>query len=335
MEITCPTCNAIYNIADDKIPEGKKVSAKCKKCGGRIVVEARVKKARPAAPKPELAVSKEDNKPRKPMIAGLFTLFTIGLGHLYFGKIKKGVILFFGGQLFIVIISSSFFFYTPVGPIIAIIAGISYLVYCIVDSVKGAKPHKLSYSLKQYNRWYIYLLYWLVASFFIQPIVEIAVKSNITKVYKIPSGAMMETLQIGDYIIADRFTYKTSEPRRGDIVVFPFPEDPSKDFIKRIVGMGGDTVEIKNKQVFINGDPYQEHYKVNNDSNVFPKDVQPRDNFGPVKIPEDSLFVMGDNRDNSYDSRFWGFVKKSSIKGKAINICWSWVRWNRIGQEIK
>ena len=152
---------------------------------------------------------------------------------------------------------------------------------------------------------------------------------------------MKPTLQIGDHIIVNKFTYKNLELKRGDIVIFPFPEDPSKDFIKRIVGKGGDTVEIKNKQVFINGDPYQEHYKVTTDPYVFPKDIQQRDNFGPVKIPEDSLFVMGDNRDQSYDSRFWGFVKKSSIKGKAINIYWSWdkenfgVRWERIGQEIK
>ena len=281
------------------------------------------------------------NKPRKPWLAGVLTFFAIGLGHLYYGDIKKGIILFVGGQLFLVLGFSSFLLYAPVGPIIAIIAGISYLVYCIVDSVKGAKPYKGSYSMKKYNRWYVYLLYWFEASVVIQTIVEIAVKSNIAQAYKIPSGAMMQTLQIGDHIIADKFTYKTSEPRRGDIVIFPFPEDPSKDFIKRIVGIGGDTVEIKNKQVFINGDPYQENYKVNSDSNVFPKNIQPRDNFGPVKIPEDSLFVMGDNRDNSYDSRFWGFVKKSSVKGKAISIYWSWdkdrfkVRWKRIGMNIR
>ena len=281
------------------------------------------------------------NKPRKPWLAGVLTFFTIGLGHLYHGDFKRGIILFFGGQLFLILACSSFLFYAPVGPIIGIITGISYLVYCIIDSVKGTKPHKLSYSLKKYNRWYVYLLYWFVATIVIQSIVQISVKSNIVQAYKIPSGAMKPTLQIGDHIIVKKFTYKNLELKRGDIVVFPFPEDPSKDFIKRIVGMGGDTVEIKNKQVFINGDPYQEHYKVNNDSYVFPKDTQPRDNFGPVKIPDDSLFLMGDNRDQSYDSRFWGFVKKSSVKGGVISIYWSWdkenfrVRWDRIGKKIK
>ena len=281
------------------------------------------------------------DKPRKPWVAGLLTFFTIGLGHLYCGNIKKGLILFVGGQMFSVLGFSSFHLYAPVGPIIAIIAGISYLIYCISDSIKGARLFGSSYYLKKYNKWYVYLLCWFIASFVIQTIVETTVKINIAQAYKIPSGAMRPTLQVGDHIIADKFTYRNSEPKRGDIAIFPFPEDPSKDFIKRIVGMGGDTLEIRNKQVFINGEPYQEHYKVNNDSYIFPKNVQPRDNYGPIKIPEDSLFVMGDNRDASYDSRFWGFVKKASVKGKAKSIYWSWdkdkfrVRWNRIGRNIR
>ena len=274
-------------------------------------------------------------------MSGLFTLFTIGLGHLYFGNIRKGIILFSGGQVFLVLGFSSFLLYAPAGPIIAIIAGISYFIYCILDAIKGARLLGPSYSLKKYNKWYIYLLCWFIGSCVIQTISETAVKNNITQAYKIPSGAMKPTLQVGDHIIADKFTYINSEPKRGDIAIFPFPEDPSKDFIKRIVGLGGETIEIRDKQVFINGELYQEFYKVINDANIFPRNVQPRDNYGPIKIPEDSLFVMGDNRDHSYDSRFWGFVKKSVVKGKAKSIYWSWdkdnfkVRWNRIGNNIK
>jgi signal peptidase I len=280
------------------------------------------------------------NKPRKPWIAGALTFFSIGLGHLYHGDLKKGVILFFGGQLFLILAYSSFLFYPPYGLVIAFIVVLFYLIYCIVDAVKGAKVFKISYTVKKYNRWYIYLLYWFVATIVIQSNIQIAVKNNIVQNYKIPSGAMKPTIQIGDRIIVDKLTYKNSEPKRGDIVIFPFPEDPSKDFTKRIVGMGGESIEIKNKQVFINGDPYQEDYAIYNDSNVFPKNEQPRDNFGPVKIPEDSLFVMGDNRDQSYDSRFWGFVKKSSVKGRIKGIYCSWdkensrVRWGRIGKKV-
>lgn len=152
---------------------------------------------------------------------------------------------------------------------------------------------------------------------------------------------MMQTLLIGDHIIADKLIYKTSEPRRGDIVIFPFPEDPSKDFIKRLIALSGETIEIIDKKIFINGNLLIEPYVTHTDKRFIPKDLQPRDNFGPTTIPDDSVFVMGDNRDNSYDSRFYGFVKKSSIKGKAIIIYWSWdneafgVRWNRIGTKIK
>lgn len=278
-----------------------------------------------------------ENKPRKPWIAGALTFFTIGLGHLYYGNFKRGVILFLGGQLFLIVAYSSSLLYPPYGMIIAWTAAFFYLIYCIVDAVKGAKPHKISYSLNKYNRWYIYFLYWFVATIVIQPINLTPVKHYIVRPYKIPSGAMKPTLQIGDHIIVDKLTYINSEPKRGDIVIFPFPEDPSKDFIKRIIGMGGDTIEIKNKQVFIDGEPYQENYAIYSDSNVFPKDIQPRDNLGPVKIPEDSLFVMGDNRDQSYDSRFWGFVKRSSVKGRIKGI-YSWdkenfrIRWEEIGK---
>jgi len=159
--------------------------------------------------------------------------------------------------------------------------------------------------------------------------------------YRIPSGAMEPTLQIGDHILADKYIYKKTEPKRGDIVIFPFPEDPSKDFIKRVVGVSGETIEIIDKQISINGEIIEEPFVIHTDSNIFRDKKRPRDNFGPVKVPDDSLFVMGDNRDHSYDSRCWGFVRKASVKGKAASIYWSWdkdsssVRWNRIGSKVR
>jgi signal peptidase I len=268
-------------------------------------------------------------------------LFTIGLGHLYAGDLKKGIFLFFGGQILLILAFSSFLFYAPIGPIIVIIVCISYSVYCIVDSVKLAKIHAISYSMKKYNKWYFYLLFWFVNSFIIQTIVENTAKNNIAQAYKIPSGAMKETLKVGDRIIADKFIYKSKEPKRGDIVIFPYPADPSKDFIKRIIGLGGEVIEIKDKKVMIDGTLLQEPYVVYTNRTMLLQNNHPRDYFGPVKIPENSLFVMGDNRDNSHDSRYWGFVEKSSVKGKAINIYWSWdsqkswVRWDRILKNIK
>jgi len=167
---------------------------------------------------------------------------------------------------------------------------------------------------------------------------------------------MVPTLTIGDHILVTKFLYdfklpywdtilvRFSEPQRGDIIVFKFPEDESKDFIKRVIGLAGDTVEVRNKRVWINGALLVEPYVQHVDPNVLPHQFQPRDNLGPLKVPPDSYFVMGDNRDQSLDSRFWGFVKLEKIKGKAFLIYWSWngqgslanwVRWERLGKTIR
>lgn len=283
------------------------------------------------------------DKLRKPWIAGLLTLFTIGLGHLYSGKAKKGIVLYFLGQgtilaifLFLIWLSPNILVF-----LLAVLCGLGFLIFCILDAIRVSRRNKLTYELKKYNRWYVYVLVLAVNSFLIQPAVESTIKSDIVQAYRIPSGAMKPTLQIGDHILADKYIYKKTEPKRGDIVIFPFPEDPSKDFIKRVVAVSGETIEIIDKQISINGEIIEETFVIHTDSNIFRDKKRPRDNFGPVKVPDDSLFVMGDNRDHSYDSRFWGFVKKASVKGKVASIYWSWdkesssVRWNRIGSKVR
>ncbi len=183
-------------------------------------------------------------------------------------------------------------------------------------------------------------------------LIALFIRTFVVQAFKIPSGSMKPTLLVGDHILVNKFIYgvkipfvmKTiipvSEPKRGDIVVFIYPEDRSKDFIKRAIGVGGDTVEIKNKRIFINGAPYHDNFGVYVDEFVIPGSMQPRDNYGPVQVPQGTLFVMGDNRDQSYDSRFWGFVDLKDVMGKAFIIYWSWngpdhsVRWDRIGKLI-
>jgi signal peptidase I len=184
-------------------------------------------------------------------------------------------------------------------------------------------------------------------------ILALFIRTFIVQAFKIPSGSMKETLQIGDHILVNKFIYgiklpylqttliPIKNPQRGDIVVFEFPEDKDKDFIKRVVGVAGDVVEVRNKQVWVNGALQQGSFIVNSDPHVFPGNLQPRDNFGPVTVPEHSLFVMGDNRDHSYDSRYWGFVDLKAVKGRAFIIYWSWdkdnfgVRWGRLGNILK
>lgn len=184
-------------------------------------------------------------------------------------------------------------------------------------------------------------------------VLALFIRTFVIQAFKIPSGSMKETLLIGDHILVNKFIYGVkvpylqttivpiTNPKHGDIVVFKFPEDPTKDFIKRVIAVAGDVVEVRDKQVYVNRKLLNHDFGIHTDSYIFPSSVQPRDNFGPVVVPEKSIFVMGDNRDQSYDSRFWGFVNLKALKGKALMIYWSWdkenfgVRWNRIGHLLK
>ena len=183
-------------------------------------------------------------------------------------------------------------------------------------------------------------------------VLALFIRTFVVQAFKIPSGSMKPTLLVGDHILVNKFIYGVrlpfsnstlipiKEPTRGDIVVFKFPEDPKKDFIKRVIAVAGDTVQIRNKKVYINGKPVDDPHGTHLDPHSIPGEARPRDNFGPVTVPHDSLFVMGDNRDHSYDSRFWGFVNLSAVKGKAFILYWSWdkdntgVRWGRLGDLI-
>lgn len=186
------------------------------------------------------------------------------------------------------------------------------------------------------------------------------IRAFVVQAFKIPSGSMKPTLLVGDHILVNKFIYGITipwldkeiihfhEPEHRDIVVFRYPVDPSKDFIKRVIGLPGDTVKIQDKKVYVNDQLQKEPYAVHSDRTILPASVSPRDNMAPVVVPPHSLFVMGDNRDESYDSRFWKFVDMNSLKGRAFIIYWSWnregelslsssdsyVRWSRIGDLL-
>jgi len=183
-------------------------------------------------------------------------------------------------------------------------------------------------------------------------LLALLIRTYLVQAFKIPSGSMEDTLVIGDHLLVNKFIYgtripfthdrviKMRDPQRGDVIVFEYPEDPSKDFIKRIVGMPGDIVEGREKKVYVNGKLYQHPRELHKETQMFPKEMNPRDTFGPVVVPADSYFVMGDNRDRSYDSRFWGFVGRDKIKGLAFIKYWSWdsdkfmPRFGNIGRLI-
>jgi len=202
-------------------------------------------------------------------------------------------------------------------------------------------------------------------------ILAFTIRVFVVQAFKIPSGSMIPSLLIGDHILVNKMSYGLQlpqdckfevsfppvtcyssqtlidfgKPHRGDVIVFRFPEDEEKDFIKRIVGEPGDTVHIRNKIVYINGEELKDkEFTQRIDPGIIDGRINPRDNFGPITVPPDSYFVMGDNRDQSLDSRFWGYVKTNKIKGRAFLVYWSWngqgswsqwVRWDRIGHSIK
>ncbi|MEO5356784.1 MAG: signal peptidase I [Nitrospirae bacterium YQR-1] len=183
-------------------------------------------------------------------------------------------------------------------------------------------------------------------------VLALIIRTFVVQAFKIPSGSMIPTLLVGDHILVNKFIYGIqipftdkrifafNHPQRGDVVVFKFPQDPSRDFIKRVVAKGGDTVEVLNREVYVNKKKLDESY-IQHSDNVENKDMVPRDNMSALTVPINKIFVMGDNRDHSYDSRFWGFVDISAVRGEALFIYWSWdkektsVRFRRIGRAIK
>lgn len=185
-------------------------------------------------------------------------------------------------------------------------------------------------------------------------------KAFIIQNFKIPSSSMEDTLLIGDRLFASKFIYgakvpmtgmrimKVRDPRPGDVIVFKYPEDPTKDYIKRCIAVEGQTVEIRNKNVYVDG-VLQEtpEFAKHIDNTIISEQLGPRDNLPKRTVPPKTLFAMGDNRDNSFDSRYWGFVPYENLKGKALFIYWSIdpdaplydvlhkIRWNRLFDGIK
>jgi signal peptidase I len=285
------------------------------------------------------------NKPRRWWTAGLLSLIRPGLGQIYNGQARKGLTLLLLSPLLVLVASLVLDADNVVLAFMFIIAiGICWYVYAIFDAVITAWRLRVEYVPHKFNKAIVYAgtiaafliaEHWLFGSLSPQYI-----KQNYLQAYRIPSTSMKPTLLAGDYILVDRRPAART-PKRGDLVVFEYPVDPKKDFIKRIVAVGGDTVLIKDKGLFVNDSLQIEPYAIHEDTTIFTAAQSPRDNFGPVNVPNASFFVMGDNRDHSYDSQFWGFVEQSRIKGIAKGIYWSRdndkgvIRFDRIGYKIK
>jgi len=235
----------------------------------------------------------------------------------------------------------------------------------------GAEPRKESRKKKGILREYAEAIIFAI-------VVASILRIFVVQAFRIPTGSMEDTLLVGDFLLVNKFIYGVrtpdkipilnihipwvrlpgfKKPERGDIVVFKYPRNPDQDYIKRCVGLPGDTIEIRNKKVYVNGQPFPDppHVKYSsytmppglNEPGIYPPGAGNRDNYGPVVVPEGHYFMLGDNRDNSLDSRYWGFLPEENIVGEAMIIYFSWdsrvpfykfykkIRWSRIGDIIR
>jgi len=280
------------------------------------------------------------NRARKWWLAGLLSLLEPGLGQLYNGQGRKGIILL----VFPLIFWPLFYLLCSLGEYLPWILGFSsvmvffYYAAAVIDAIWTAKRYGWDYRPKKYNK-VLYYIGIVVLVAIVNVAISDLMKNNFMQAYKISAASNEPTLLVGDHILVDRRPI-AREPGRGDLVVFEFLSEPPKDFVKRVVGLPGDRLELRDKALFINGLEVQEPYAFFENNEVLSRELGSRDNFGPVTVPVDGYFVMGDNRDQSYDSRYWGFVKKNRIKGIVKSVYWSWdgsrkvVRWNRIGLRV-
>ncbi|MGA1871468.1 MAG: signal peptidase I [bacterium] len=254
---------------------------------------------------------RQNNK--DPWLAVFLSLILPGLGHIYIKRWFLGIV-FVVSTIILSIIIDATSLYLFFGTIFSL---------CVCCHAYIVTPVR-----KEISKNIILLLAIIFfASAFMGKYFAIIIKNNIVQAFKIPSGAMLDTLNIGDHLLANKFIYSIREPQRGDIIVFKFPGDKKKDYIKRLIGMPGDKLEIRNQHVYINDVLLDEPYAVHKDIR---KNIPQRDNFGPIIIPMNAYFMMGDNRDRSSDSRFWGLLKRELIEGKAYKIYWPSGRWGPI-----
>jgi signal peptidase I len=277
----------------------------------------------------------KEHMKREPLTAFVLSFLTPGLGQLYNGQLIKAILLYCLGLLILVLFSLSGLFFFFYGMVSWLAMMLGYMLFVIIDAAMSAKRLNII-RVKKYNKWYLYLLIILINAFLINSLLASFTIPTI-KAYKLPAASMAPTLMIGDHLIVNKNYYTNGKPQRGDVVIFPDPSDPRKDFIRRIIGLPGEKIEIVGKKVYINGQPLEESYVIyvmgTPEGGLSPTTAVTK-HFGPVNVPKGKFFVLGDNRDNSLDSRHFGFVDRAALKGKALYIYLAKDK-KRIGKNIK
>jgi signal peptidase I len=277
----------------------------------------------------------EEIKIRKPLVAFFLSFMSPGLGQVYNGELKKAIVLDLLIFLVTAVLLSTHLFLTFRGlfTCLLVLAG-SYLLVPLEAWHRARQVRQIA--LKPYNKWHFYMAMFFMSNFALQPLASSVIQDHFlsTKAYRIVSETMEPSLRPEDHLVANMEYYISNKPQRGDVILFSYPKDPAVDIIQRVIALEGEKVEIRKNAVYINDrlmeDPWG-HYEMG--TTDLPSTPQVED-YGPMVVPGSSVFVLGDHRRMSQDSRHFGFVVKARIKGKALYIYWSKDR-DRIGLEIR
>lgn len=296
---------------------------------------------------------------RRPWVAAVLNIVLTGLGHLYVGEPRRAIAFFaiFVASVVVALLTILYVPFAPFNVFVPFALVLFVWVYAIGDGVACARRAG-EFSLKPYNRWWVYLGVFLLVGFVAQPIAAHSFKSEIAEPFRQAAASMEPTLQLGDYLLVNKRAFRSTSPQRFELAVFDVPGRPGSTYVKRVVGIPGDTLQMVRKSLFLNGIPVKEPYVQHTDSLdvtspamrwQMPYLADPkghdayrptRDTWGPIVVPAKSYFVLGDNRDESEDSRFFGFVPAANLIGAPERVYFSSqpggpVRWSRIGQTVR
>jgi signal peptidase I len=301
---------------------------------------------------------------RWPWLAVTLSVIMAGLGHIYCGRFVKGLILTFLTYIFVPVLFGTLSVSHSSVRIAVIIISFSVStviwLFAIIDSWYTAKRTAENYALKDYNRWYVYVLLVLMGT---GGSTQIAfnVRATLLEAFRVPSASNYPTIELNDRLLANKLAYKNSDPKRGDLIVFLNPENRRMNYIKRVVAIAGDTVEIKDGQLYINDEKLQRQvlaqstldnirvevageplegdvfYETNGNAKykIFlagPPHNQASSDFAKITVPEHHCFVLGDNRNLSRDSRHFGPIPLATVKGRADYLYWPAKDWSRFGR---
>jgi signal peptidase I len=301
-------------------------------------------------------LSTQNADARSPLVAAILSLAATGLGQIYCGRIVRGLVMFLGSLLFAPAIVAAALLppatMVLVGLILALLAVLGVYVFAVVDAFRLARRERDNFQLKDYNHPLVYGLFILVGLTYPAGTLHF-IRSSAFEAFEIPVSSEAPTLLPGDRVLVNKTTYQRRFVRRGDEVVFRAPSEPGLNWVKRVIALPGDTVEVKGNEVFVNGqqlprepapraslgaaaqqvkgDLFEETNAGRRYRILFAADTKPLPDYPRTKVPEGTCFVLGDNRNNSHDSREFGFVAVGDVLGEVQYRYWPAATWTRFG----